>query len=693
MNTKNYYKRALICSVISICLCVAMLVGTTFAWFTDTTSSENNVIKSGRLAVDLEHKVGDNWVSLKKNADHKVFEETNWVPGYALTENLKIVNDGNLALNYRLTVESDNTEQVYGPYGEDLTDVLDVYIAYGLYSAGKSSELTSNENWKRLGTLTELLAQHHVASGMLLPEGEIPEGTLASGNAVGELTISLALCMQKTAADTYQGLKIGKLFFDLYATQASYESDSFDNTYDKSPYSPLIFDDSKEHQLNTTAILSADHGDNDLVTVLNPGTKVTVTGGYYDAADCGHALIIKNGATVEIKGGAFTFDGNNGCCSDLIHIEGGSTLNITGGTFSADAANATLIYVADKNSKITISGGSFVDWNPADQNGVNYLAEGTALQTVVSGSRTTYIVKPLDDAFIQSGTNTYEVTGDSELMNVPLYRDPSGTGPTVINGNGHTVTISPFEDNTFGWENGTIPLMSTVFGHNDRSLVTVNDITLTGMSHHFTAGFYTRSNQGKHKTEFNNVNIIDFVSYPAIETNQTYKYFANALGVYGTLTLNNCTIKGTTLWEGYYNQEIPVYDIAVTNNSKVYATNCEIGSIFTWEGNIDIILNNTTVDTIFTLTAYNKNYSNKNGIVVNEGSVVNTIIAAPINNYPQLITINAGATVHVLNFSEMRNPSRVKISEDATIGKVIGAGGVEYDTYEEWLAAFNAQKN
>ena len=55
MNKKST-KRALLTSVLSLVLCLSMLIGTTFAWFTDSVTSSNNIIKSGRLDVALEHK-------------------------------------------------------------------------------------------------------------------------------------------------------------------------------------------------------------------------------------------------------------------------------------------------------------------------------------------------------------------------------------------------------------------------------------------------------------------------------------------------------------------------------------------------------------------------------------------------------------------------------------------------------------
>lgn len=51
-------KKALIASVLSLVLCVSMLVGSTFAWFTDTATTSVNTIQAGRLQVDIVNKAG-----------------------------------------------------------------------------------------------------------------------------------------------------------------------------------------------------------------------------------------------------------------------------------------------------------------------------------------------------------------------------------------------------------------------------------------------------------------------------------------------------------------------------------------------------------------------------------------------------------------------------------------------------------
>ena len=57
MTNRKTTRRALFMSVISLMLCCAMLVGTTFAWFTDEVTSVNNIIKAGNLDVELYYQV------------------------------------------------------------------------------------------------------------------------------------------------------------------------------------------------------------------------------------------------------------------------------------------------------------------------------------------------------------------------------------------------------------------------------------------------------------------------------------------------------------------------------------------------------------------------------------------------------------------------------------------------------------
>ena len=63
MNSTKTTKRALLSSVVAMLVCITMLIGTTFAWFTDTASTAVNKIQSGNLDVALEMFDGTNWES------------------------------------------------------------------------------------------------------------------------------------------------------------------------------------------------------------------------------------------------------------------------------------------------------------------------------------------------------------------------------------------------------------------------------------------------------------------------------------------------------------------------------------------------------------------------------------------------------------------------------------------------------
>jgi len=92
-------KRALLTSSISLLLCFAMLLGTTFAWFTDSAATGSNVITAGNLDIDVQYTLdGENWADLDGATD--LFQKSLWEPGHTEVVVLKIENNGSLALKY-----------------------------------------------------------------------------------------------------------------------------------------------------------------------------------------------------------------------------------------------------------------------------------------------------------------------------------------------------------------------------------------------------------------------------------------------------------------------------------------------------------------------------------------------------------------------------------------------------------------
>lgn len=204
-------KHSIYTSLISLLLCISMLLGTTFAWFTDVVSSNGNVIQSGNLQAQMFYSdtfLDENDAGWKNASDEAVFTHNNWEPGYTDLKYVKIYNDGSLNFKWKLTVEAD------GPVTE-LADVIDVY-----YVNPATNEITSLAGLDSVGTLTEVMSEKTNNTGRLTP---------------GQSAIlAIAFHMQESANNDYQGKSLCDNGFSLklIAAQDVGEDDSFSDDYD-----------------------------------------------------------------------------------------------------------------------------------------------------------------------------------------------------------------------------------------------------------------------------------------------------------------------------------------------------------------------------------------------------------------------------------------------------------------------------
>ena len=129
MNKIKSTKRALIMSAAAVLMSISMLIGTTYAWFTDTASTGVNKIVSGSLKVDIIGEDSDAHIDTLnfKNAAGAEGEALPWEPGCRyLTEGFRIANKGNLALKWKAQVNKGTTAANEGNF--DLLDVIDFYL-------------------------------------------------------------------------------------------------------------------------------------------------------------------------------------------------------------------------------------------------------------------------------------------------------------------------------------------------------------------------------------------------------------------------------------------------------------------------------------------------------------------------------------------------------------------------------------
>ena len=224
MNTKKATKRALLTSVMALVMCVVMLVGTTFAWFTDTASTGVNKIQAGNLDIELEYKNSGMTGFEKANKDTLVFDkDALWEPGHVEYVVLKVSNAGNLALKYKLGINIADETGSTNVDGNAFN--LSDYIRFAVID-GESANLTNRD---------ALVAE--AGEGAVLSTGYTKEDHLLAGTTDNEKVVTLVVWMPTTVGNEANH-KTGvdaptiDLGIKVDATQYTYEKDSFDNTYD-----------------------------------------------------------------------------------------------------------------------------------------------------------------------------------------------------------------------------------------------------------------------------------------------------------------------------------------------------------------------------------------------------------------------------------------------------------------------------
>ncbi|MBE6688788.1 MAG: hypothetical protein E7588_05870 [Ruminococcaceae bacterium] len=208
-------------SLIALLLCFSMLLGSTFAWFTESVSTDRNIITSGNIDLEMywsDDPVNGPWYNIEDDAYNTIFSYDNWEPGYSQIKYIKLVNKGDLALNYKFTLMPE------GAVGK-LAEVIAVRFAK---SAQKIETREQFENLNFIGFLNNVMNGGSTASGTILPAGSTSLTT-----PVGEIIMTLGLQMIPTAGNAYQNQSIGSGFsITAIASQSSYEEDSFGIDYD-----------------------------------------------------------------------------------------------------------------------------------------------------------------------------------------------------------------------------------------------------------------------------------------------------------------------------------------------------------------------------------------------------------------------------------------------------------------------------
>ena len=350
MTNRKSTKRALLGSVMAMVLCLAMLVGATFAWFTDTASTGVNKITSGNLDVEIVNKEGEKVTSLKwVKAEGAAAESVLWEPGcrYQL-EPFQIVNNGNLALKYKLVIT--------GLTGDaDLLKVIQF-----TYTIGDET--------------LDLAGEGHLTA----------KGT--DGAKSQPITITGA--MDTAAGNEYMNKKLDNISINVVATQDTVESDSFGTQYDKDAEYPVAVTTGDELQAivnNATApvniVLANSITTNNFVIPEDKDVTLDLNGRTVTNAES-HTILNKGHLTLkdssaDKSGQIISLKGNTAALRNGDH----AVCVVEGGTISRDGANGNTWHVVENFGKMTFNGGKVVLKNGngfAITNGWNYFDPGAS---------------------------------------------------------------------------------------------------------------------------------------------------------------------------------------------------------------------------------------------------------------------------------------------------------------------------
>ncbi len=376
MTKTKTTKRALFASVLSLLLCVSMLIGSTFAWFTDTATTGVNKIQAGNLDVDLYYgTVADGAISYTEIVDNttKLFnEEALWEPGYTEVAYLKIENVGTLALKALFAVNF--SKQVAGTSVKGNEIKLSDYLMYDLieieegefYATRDAARIAAESNAKKIATeqneiyLTAEDDALYYALVVYMPESVGNEANYR-GNTVPSIDLGVT----------------------LIATQNTVENDSWNNQYDKDAEYPSSIQNNEGllEALQSSDNVVIKNGNYELPLNVPDNKSLTVEGGEFlaNATDksspafkvgenanltisTSEVVATEYNVAVETSGNLTINDGTYASADiQVFHLTGNKASTVTINNGSVENGTAA-IWCDNENAIIEINGGNFDVW-------------------------------------------------------------------------------------------------------------------------------------------------------------------------------------------------------------------------------------------------------------------------------------------------------------------------------------------
>ena len=609
-NTKST-KRALLASIMAMLLCFTMLLGTTFAWFTDSVTSANNIIKSGNLDIELDYWNGNAWETVE--GTDSLFTNNLWEPGHTEVVYLKLSNLGSLALKYQLAIsvlsETEGTNMAGDPF--KLSDYIQMGVVEGVNGE-------TNSYADRATAVEAVKAASGIIGAGYAKQGEM----LADAD---ELYMAVVVYMPETV-DNVANAKTGtptptiNLGVQVLATQMTAESDGFDNQYDEGATFGTYIEleagadllaamASAEADMPLTIKLNGDvewpteghHGENDItpassIVIDGNGYTITATGsGVTPLGDQTAPMTLKNvkivDNSVSYNEGAWEFTylelgGTSLTCNNVTfadEIQTGTNATFTNCSFESNEESVYAVWVEDGSA--TFTGCTFTGYRGLKMH-EDY---GTEISSVIVkncmfsdiAKKPGIAIGDLNaDTTVVVTNNTFAGTqaGDQGLYSYETDTDVTTFGfvyaDNIIAGYANTnaeLNDALQNDATVVLPEGeyTLPSMNgkegiTIIGAEDGSTVVGGENTSSGFS----------SNFGKDTT-------IKNVTFSGASNGVRYSY-ANG----GDTTFDNCTFEGGSTYGFHIDQ---------SNGATFTFNNCTFIGFNAFAGDlVSVTFNNCT---------------------------------------------------------------------------------------------------
>ena len=347
MTQSKRTKRALLASVMAVLLCAAMLIGTTFAWFTDSVTSGRNTIVAGNLDVELEYATATEgtlggWTSVNDATD--LFGDGLWEPGYAQVVYLRVRNAGTLALRYQLSMNI--LSETAGVNVNGQTFNLSDELQYG-------AVLNQNVPFANRDVAIDAVTGP-VALSTPYTSGEMH----LAANAEPQY-LALVVYMPKTVGNeaNYRGDAVPtiELGVNLLATQDTVEEDSFDNLYDQDAWEEVSDAAGLQAAISEgkTASLTQDIVLDSTLPMSPSGETNIVLNGNELKTTSENTTMVENGETLTVSGGSLSI--GEGMFADMaksaLQVTDGSTIRLLNVDYRA---GGTGVFAQGQNATVEI---------------------------------------------------------------------------------------------------------------------------------------------------------------------------------------------------------------------------------------------------------------------------------------------------------------------------------------------------